>query len=82
LRFKFTAGFGWFDDDGPCEGFLNCSKAGTAVDKAEQDSAITASIAFQHGAPLDEQRHALTRDGDGRASGPLAATLDLLEESS
>jgi len=43
--------------------------------------AVAASLLLQHGCPLDTLRQALTRDGDGSGSGPLAHALDLLTES-
>ena len=43
-----------------------------------KDSAIVASIALQHGVPVDVARKALLRDGQGKASSPLGAALDLL----
>ena len=36
------------------------------------------SIALQYGAALDTMRHAITRDANGQASGPLGVALDLL----
>jgi hypothetical protein len=77
--FKYVAGFGWFGDGRLAEVFINSAKTGTAIDVAARDAAITASIAFQHGASPDELRHALTRNSDGSAGGPLAMALDLVE---
>jgi hypothetical protein len=37
-----------------------------------------ASICLQHGASTETIRHALTRNSDGSAGGPLGAILDLL----
>jgi hypothetical protein len=42
------------------------------------DAAIAVSLALQHGAPLDEIRHALKRDARGNAAGPIGAALDLV----
>jgi ribonucleoside-diphosphate reductase alpha chain len=78
--FRFTVGVGRFNDGTLAELFLSCSKAGTPVDVAARDSAIVASLALQHGATAEELRHALTRNGDGGAGGPLSAALDLIEE--
>jgi hypothetical protein len=38
----------------------------------------SASIALQHGVPLETIRRALLRDSHGRASSPLGVALDLL----
>ena len=76
--FRFTAGIGRFEDGGLAEIFLNCSKVGTPVDVNARDTAILASLLFQHSATADELRHALARNSDGSASGPLATALDLI----
>jgi hypothetical protein len=57
---------------------LNAAKHGTAVDINARDAAVAASLLFQHGCPADSLRRALTRNGEGSASGPLARALDLL----
>ena len=79
--FSYTAGVGFFEDDGrqPAEIFLTTGKHGSLVDINARDAAIAASLLFQHGCPLDTLRRALTRNGDGSASGPLAHVLDLLQ---
>jgi len=76
--FRYTAGLGYFDDGRLAEIFLNAEKVGTAIENAARDSAIVASFALQHGVLPDTIRHALTRNGNGDASGPLGALLDLL----
>jgi hypothetical protein len=76
--FGYTAGVGRFDDGSPAEIFLNVAKSGTTLETLARDSAIVASIALQHGASVETLRHALTRNGDGSASGALGALLDLL----
>jgi hypothetical protein len=77
--FRFTAGIGRFENGGLAEIFLNCTKGGTPVDVNARDAAIVASLALQHGATPDELSHALSRNGNGSAGGPLAAALDLIE---
>jgi len=76
--FRYTAGIGHFEDGQLAEIFLNAEKGGTAIETAARDSAVVASIALQHGVPPDTIRHALTRNGNGDASGPLGTLLDLL----
>jgi hypothetical protein len=79
--FVFSAGVGRFADGRLAEIFINSSgKTGTAIDVTARDSAIVASIALQHGSTPAELRHALSRNTDGSAGGPLAAALDLVEE--
>ena len=77
---RYTAGVGRFADGGLAEIFLSTAKHGTAVDVNPRDAAVAASLLFQHGCPVDTLRRALTRNGDGSASGPLACALDLIAE--
>ena len=78
---RYTAGAGRFEDGGLAEIFLSAAKHGTAVDVSARDAAVAASLLLQHGCPVDTLRHALTRNSDGSASGPLARALDLLSEA-
>src|SRR5262245_34346862 len=75
---RYTAGIGRFEDGRLAEIFLNTAKHGTAVDTNARDAAVAASLLLQHGCSVDTLRLALTRNGDGSASGPLAHALDLL----
>jgi hypothetical protein len=56
------------------------SVVGRPPDTAARDSAVVASIALQYRVPLEVIRHALMRNRDGSACGPLGAVLDLLHE--
>jgi hypothetical protein len=76
--FSYVGGIGRFDDGSIAEVFLNAAKSGTAIETQARDAAIVASIAFQHGVSIDTIRHALTRNTDGSASGPLGKLLDIL----
>jgi hypothetical protein len=58
--------------------FLSNHKSNSAADTNARDSAIVFSIAVQSGADAETIRRALCRDAQGRASGPLAAALDIL----
>jgi ribonucleoside-diphosphate reductase alpha chain len=77
---RYTAGIGRFADGGLAEIFLSTAKHGTAVDLNARDAAVAASLLLQHGCSVDTLRQALTRNGDGSGSGPLACALDLLVE--
>ena len=83
LGMHFTATVARFDDGAVAEVFLSNGKVASQADVAARDSAVIASIALQHGAPLDVLRKALLRDSRGVASGPLGTALDLIatEES-
>jgi len=82
--FSYTAGIGFFDAacEQPAEIFLTTNKQGSLVDINARDAAIAASLLLQHGCELETLRRALTRNGDGSASGPLAHALDLLQQRS
>lgn len=77
---KYTATISRF----PCgeigEVFLSSAKAGSDSDAAARDSAVVASIALQHGVPLERLRRALLRDSHGRPATPLGAALDFLAQ--
>ena len=75
---RYTVGVGRFESGSLAEIFLSAHKHGTAVDVSARDAAVAASLLLQYGCPLDTLRRALTRNGDGSASGPLARALDLL----
>jgi hypothetical protein len=75
--FTYTAGLGYFEDGRLAEIFQNAKKIGTAIETAARDSAVVASLALQHGVPPETIRHAVSRNGDGSASGALGTLLDL-----
>jgi hypothetical protein len=75
-RFEMTAGF--YADGRPGEIFLSADRANSLLDFLMSDAAILASLAMQYGAPLDEIRHALKRDGRGAAASPIGEALDRL----
>jgi hypothetical protein len=75
---KFIAGLGYFDDGRLAEIFRNAEKIVAAIKTAARDSAVVASLALQHGVSPDTIRRALTRNGNGEASGPLGTLLDRL----
>jgi hypothetical protein len=75
---RYTCTVGWFPDGSIGELFLNNHKSNSSADTNARDSAITFSIAVQHGADPDVIRRALCRDSQGNASGPLGAALDII----
>ena len=79
----YTAGLGYFQTGGLAEIFINVpGRSGSAIEAVARDAAILTSICLQHGASVDTIRHALTRNSDGSAGGPLGAVLDLLASAS
>jgi hypothetical protein len=79
LRYICTVGR--FDDGRVAELFFSNGKGGSDSDSNARDAAIVASIALQFGADVGTIRKALCRDGEGQASGPLGAALDLIAEA-
>jgi hypothetical protein len=74
---SYTGGIGRFEDGRIAEIFINGSKVGTAAETNAQDAAIIASLALQHGCPIDTIRHALIRTGG--TGGPVVALLNEVE---
>ena len=58
--------------------FLGNGRAGSDIDAAAKDSAVVASLAMQHGVPVDVIRKALLRDSQGKASRRSARALDAI----
>jgi hypothetical protein len=73
---KYTCTVGHFADGRIGELFLSNHKSNSAADTNARDAAITFSIAVQCGADPEVIRKALSRDSQGRATGPLGAALD------
>lgn len=74
----YTGTVGFFDDGQVGEIFLNSGKSGTHADVCARDGAVAVSLALQYGVPLDVLKHALTRNPDGSASGPIGQLLDMV----
>src|SRR5262245_50697576 len=75
---KYTATVGRFSDGRIGELFLCNHKSNSAADTNARDAAIAFSFAVQHGADPQAIRKALSRDGQGRATGPLGTALDVI----
>ncbi len=76
---QYTAGIGRFDDGRIAEIFLSSEKVGSNAADLARDAAITASLALQYGCPLPTLLHALTREEDGAAAGPVGVALEMIE---
>jgi ribonucleoside-diphosphate reductase alpha chain len=76
LRFTVTASH--FGDQRLAEVFIRNHKANSTAGIMASDAAIAASLALQFGCPAETLRKALSRDAQGRASGPLGVALDML----
>jgi hypothetical protein len=73
---RYTCTFSRCADGRISELFLFNHKTNSGADVNARDSAITFSIAVQHGADPEIIRRALCRDAQGNPSGPLGAALD------
>jgi hypothetical protein len=82
LGMKFTATIARFGDGSLAEIFLTNGRVNSHADVAARDGAVVASLALQHGVPVETLRHALLRDSQGNASGPLGVALDLIAHDS
>lgn len=77
---RYTATVSYFPDGRLAEVFLNNHKAGSQAGANARDSAVVASLALQHGVPVEVIRGALLRDPRGKASSPLGEALDLIAD--
>lgn len=77
---KFHVGIGRDDKGNIREVWIASGKSGTQAETLARDSAVILSIALQHGVGIDELRHAVMRDANGSASGPIGTLLDLLAQ--
>jgi hypothetical protein len=75
---RYTASVSHFADGRPAEIFLQNHKPGSQSDSNARDSAVAASLALQHGCPLEVPRHAVLRDSRGTPSTPLGAAIDFI----
>jgi ribonucleoside-diphosphate reductase alpha chain len=75
---QYTATIGRYADGRIGELFLTNHRSNSAADTNARDAAIAFSFAVQHGADPEAIRHALCRDGQGRANGPLGVALDIV----
>jgi ribonucleoside-diphosphate reductase alpha chain len=74
ISIKMTIGFK--PDGSVGEIFLNADRADSMLDVLMSDAAIIASLALQHGVPLQQLAHAIKRDKFGIASSPIGAAID------
>ena len=75
---EFTLSISRFPDNSIAELFISSKLVGSPVEALARDAAVTASLAFQFGCPLEVLRAALTRDHDGGPATPLGAALDAI----
>jgi hypothetical protein len=78
---RYRCSVSHYPDGRIAEIFISNNKSGSDSDCAARDSAVVASIALQHGVPVETIRRALMRDSQGNPNGPLGVALDLLVQS-
>jgi hypothetical protein len=78
LGLTFTVTASKFNTGELGEVFIPNHKTNSAAGILASDSAVAASLALQYGCPVEVLRRALSRDAQGRATGPLGAALDQL----
>ena len=76
---RFTGGAGHYPDGRVGEVFLSGNKPNSPRDIEVKDAAIAASLALQYGCPMAVLRHAVLRDDEGKAAGPLGQLLDRMD---
>jgi len=74
----YVATYSLYDDGRLAELFVNGLKLNTGSDILAADGAKAASLALQHGCPVDALRATLTRTEVGGPAGPLAVALDII----
>jgi hypothetical protein len=77
---RYTTTIGRYPDGRIGEIFVTNHKAGSQAGMMASDAAVAASLALQHGTPIETLRHALMRDSRGKPSGPLGVVLDQIAE--
>ena len=78
--FQLVGGF--YPDGTVGEAFLNAGKTNSTLDALASDAAILVSLALQFGCTIDVLRHAVKRDGTGRAASFIGEALDRLGDLS
>ena len=79
LRFwsqNFTVSIGRYPDGMIGEVFIDGGKTGQDIQSTARDAAVVISLALQHGVPVADLRHAVTRDSSGAAASILGAIVD------
>jgi hypothetical protein len=74
LRYMVTVSY--FADGGLAEVFVANHKHGNASDVAARDTGILISLCLQHGCRAETIARAVSRNGDGSASGVVGAVID------
>lgn len=69
-----------YEDGRLAEIFMDAGKPGDTIDIMAKDLATLASIALQHGVPVESITAALSQERDGAMRGPLGVMLAKIDE--
>jgi hypothetical protein len=75
-----TVTVGFYPDGRPAELFISASKVGSEAAGIARNLGVVMSIALQHGATLDEIRHALSRNTGGTPQTVAGTVADALKQ--
>ena len=78
---NYIVGVGHLATVKPAEVFINSPEVGTAADINARDGAILLSPLMQHGVDISALAHSLTRNSDGRPSGPIGKMASMLGDA-
>lgn len=73
---------GFYEDGRIGEVFINGGKSGEIVEAIARDGAVILSMALQHGVPLDDISHAITRDGQNMPQSIVGVIVDMIVKES
>jgi hypothetical protein len=77
----FAITFSRFVDGGIAEVFIDPARIGSDLSEAARDAAIIVSLTLQHGVPLDQLRHSISR-ANGKPTSIAGFAIDLLADES
>ena len=75
---KYVCSIGRFPDGRLGEIFLTNHRVNSQAGIMASDQAVLASLALQHGCPVETLRKALMRNSAGHATSPIGCAFDLL----
>jgi hypothetical protein len=75
---RYVCTFSRYPDGRVSEVFLSNHRVNSGAGIMASDQAVLASLALQHGCPLDTLRKSLMRDSAGRATSPIGCALDAI----
>src|SRR5262249_134857 len=73
---RYRMHVGYFPDGAVGEVFLDAAKQNSTLDAFATDAAILLSLLLQHGVPVAEIGHALSRSSNGPAASLIGAVVD------